>query len=98
MHVDDVARAFASLLDSEVTGAVNIASGNVVAVRSVIETVANLIGRIDLVDIGARPSQSGEPAEMAAAVERLSQEVGFEPRFDLASGLADTVHRRIAAA
>src|SRR5437763_607652 len=46
LHVDDVAGAFAALLDAEgVTGAVNIGSGVPVSVRAVVEEVARAAGR-----------------------------------------------------
>jgi nucleoside-diphosphate-sugar epimerase len=91
MHVDDVAAAFAALLDSEVAGAVNIASGEGVAVREVIELVARAAGRPELVDFGARELAAGEPASVVADIARLRDEVGFVPRTELAPGLAATV-------
>ena len=91
MHVADVAGALVSLLESEVTGPVNIASGNCLPLRSVIDEIAAQIGRPDLLRYGARPTPPGEPRRLAAASRRLRQEVGFTPRFGLRDGLADTI-------
>lgn len=91
MHVADVAAALAALLDGEVTGIVNIASGSCVAVRHVVEHLGRLAGRPDLLAIGARPVGPGEPARLAADVGRLSREVGFSPRYGLEEGLADAL-------
>ncbi|MGH2979490.1 MAG: NAD-dependent epimerase/dehydratase family protein [Solirubrobacterales bacterium] len=91
MHVADVAAAFAALVDSDVTGAVNIGSGEPVTVRAVVEEVARATGRHDLLRVGALPQREGEPAELVADVRRLRDEAGFEPRYDLRSGIADTV-------
>ncbi|HUR86498.1 MAG TPA: NAD(P)-dependent oxidoreductase [Solirubrobacteraceae bacterium] len=91
LHVDDVAGAFAALLDSTVQGAVNIASGAAVSVRSIAEQLAQAAGRPDLLDVGALPARAGEAAEIAADVARLRDEVGFTPGRSLADGLADTV-------
>jgi nucleoside-diphosphate-sugar epimerase len=96
LHVSDVAAGFALLAESRVEGAVNIASGRLTAVRDVIAETARLVGRPDLVDFGARPTQTGEPHIMAADVTRIRQ-IGFAPRFDLGSGLVDTVSRRLSA-
>jgi len=49
LHVEDVARAFAALLDSEVNGSVNIASGEPVAVRDVVMHIARNLDRDNLV-------------------------------------------------
>jgi nucleoside-diphosphate-sugar epimerase len=90
LHVDDVGRALVDLLDGTAAGAVNVASGVGVAVREVVGTLADLEGRADLVRYGARPSPASEPARLVADVRRLHDEVGFEPRLDLADGLRDT--------
>jgi nucleoside-diphosphate-sugar epimerase len=65
-----------------VAGPVNIASGKGVTITD----VARMIG----VDISAGES-SPSPARLVADVSRLRGEVGFTPRYDLESGLADTV-------
>ena len=58
MHVADVGRAFAAVLDSDVTGPVNIASGVCVPVRTVISTLGSLIQASNLNPVWRRePSQ-----------------------------------------
>ena len=91
LHVRDVAGAFVHLLDSQVAGPVNIASGDPVAVKEVIASIAEVIGRPELVRLGALPSREGEPHLLVADVTRLTDEVGFRPRFDLRNGIAETV-------
>ena len=91
MHVADVAAAFAALLDSDVRGAVNIASGNAPPVRTVLEEVARHTGGLDRIDFGARILSSSEPEIIKAAVDRLRHEVGYIPTYDLATGIADAV-------
>ena len=98
LHVTDVARAFALLLDSDCTGAVNIGSGEGVSIAEVVLTLGDLMGRPDLIRLGELPAREGEPDELVAHTARLKS-LGFEPRFDLRSGLADTVAwRRESAA
>lgn len=94
MHVDDVAGGLVALLDSQVTGPVNIASGMARPLREIVGSAARLAGDASLVDWGARPRQPGEPDMMAAATGRLNAEVGFFPRWSLADGLADMVRDR----
>jgi nucleoside-diphosphate-sugar epimerase len=91
LHVDDVAGAFAAILDSGVEGAVNVASGEPVTVRSIAQRLAEEAGRPDLLDVGALPDRPDDPPEIAADVARLRDEVGFTPGRTLAAGLADTV-------
>lgn len=91
MHAADVGGAFAALLDSSVTGAVNIGSPERMPVAQLILSIAEQIGRADLVRLGARPLPAAEPAVLVPDVGRLIGEIGFRPRFDLHRGLADTI-------
>lgn len=91
MYVDDVAAAFAALADRDTVGAVNVASGEPVAVRDVVDTLAGLAGRPDLLRLGALPSREGDPPLLVADVSRLRDEVGFAPRVGLVEGLEKTL-------
>jgi nucleoside-diphosphate-sugar epimerase len=91
MHVADVAGALAALLDSGVEGAVNIASGEPVPVRRVIELIGRETGRPELIRWGEVPPRPGDPALLAADVRRLREEVGFEPGVGLEEGLRNAV-------
>lgn len=91
LHVDDVANAFVALLAGDVCGAVNVASGDAVTVRTIVETLASAAGRPDLLDVGALASRPDDPAELVADVSRLRDEVGFVPAIGLQDGLAATV-------
>ena len=91
MYVEDAAAAFAALADGNTTGAVNIASGDPVRVRDVVETIARQVGRQDLLRPGALPDREGDPPRLVADVTRLRQEVGIAPRTALDEGLARTL-------
>ncbi len=91
MHVADVAGALVALLESAVEGPVNIASGECVRLRDVIQSIGTRIGRPELIRIGARPSPANEPPRLAASVHRLSEEVGFHPARNLADGISETI-------
>jgi nucleoside-diphosphate-sugar epimerase len=91
MHVDDVAGAFVALLDSDYRGAVNIASGTCRPLRDIISEIGSQTGRPNLLRLGARPVQPGEPARLAANVSILRDRIGFRPRFGMTDGIADTI-------
>ncbi|MCB4822840.1 NAD-dependent epimerase/dehydratase family protein [Roseicella aerolata] len=86
-------RAIAALTASRVEGAVNTASGRPVATRVVIETIGRLIGRPDLIRLGALREREGEPPFIAADTTRLVHEVGFTERAELARELAKLIGR-----
>jgi nucleoside-diphosphate-sugar epimerase len=91
MHVKDVAGALVALLASEVTGAVNIASGRPVAVREVVELVADAAGGRERVRFGELPARAGEPPVIAGDPSRLAEEVGFAPAVTIERGIVETV-------
>jgi nucleoside-diphosphate-sugar epimerase len=89
LHVQDVGAALGALLDSEVTGPVNIGSGHAVAASELAERIAELLGRAELLDLG--PGASTPGPMVVADVRRLAEEVGFHPEIDLDRGLRATV-------
>jgi nucleoside-diphosphate-sugar epimerase len=91
LHVEDAADALVRLLLSGVTGPVNIGSGEPVAVRTVAQNLADIVGRPDLLRLGAKPTPANEPPQLFADVGRIRSEVGWSPRIGLRQGLAETV-------
>jgi nucleoside-diphosphate-sugar epimerase len=89
-YVEDVAGALVTLLEAGVQGPVNIGSGTPVAVRDVLSEIGRQIGRPDLLRFGARDSDP-ETARIWANTQRLSKEVGWSPRYDLTSGIEQTI-------
>ncbi len=91
LHVDDVADGLVALLHSNVEGPVNIASGEATAVCDIISALGRLLGREELLRLGALPTPPGEQPIVVADVDRLHNEVVWRPRFTLDAGLEDTV-------
>jgi nucleoside-diphosphate-sugar epimerase len=91
LHVADAADALVALLDSEVCGAVNIGSGAPVSIGEVARKLALLAACPQRLQLGARPAPEGEPPVLLPATRRLRQEVGWQPRYDLAGGLQQTL-------
>lgn len=91
LHVEDVASAIWRVAASEVTGAVNIASGEPVTIAEVATRVGELLGRPELVRLGAIPYRSDEPMRVLGDATMLRHSLGWAPRFTLDQGLADTI-------
>ena len=91
LHADDVADALLALVQRDITGPVNVGSGEAVAVKDVIERVARACGRPDLVRLGARPTPATEPPLLVADVSRLRDEVGWRPSIPFEDGIGDAV-------
>lgn len=87
MYSEDVAAAFVALLDSEVEGPVNVASGIPVSLKGVIETIAKELNYRNEVAYGAFPVAENDPPLLMGDNKRLTTEVGFMPRFSLAKGI-----------
>lgn len=91
LHVQDVGAAFAALLAGRVEGPVNVGSAQRISIAELLERIARLIGRPELLKLGARSAPASEPALLVPDVGRLRDEVGFQPAWTLETGLADTV-------
>ncbi len=91
MYIDDVAGALVGLVDSDVTGPVNIGSGEAIAVRDLVLRFATALGRQDLIEFGARSTDAAEPPLVVADVTRLAEEVGYQPRVSLAQAVDHTI-------
>jgi len=91
IYVQDVARAFAAILDSSVQGAINVGTGFGHPIAELIELAAQSIGRPELVEWGAVPQRPGDPARLVADAGRLRQEVGYTPGVELREGVERTV-------
>jgi nucleoside-diphosphate-sugar epimerase len=90
LHVADAGDALSALASSELTGAVNVASGKPVPVRDVVRAVATEAGAFDLVRFSAH-SDLNEPPLVAADTTRLNRELGWVPKYTLEGGAVDTV-------
>ena len=90
LDVRDAGAAFAALATSDVEGPVNIASGEGVAVRRVIELIRAAAPSAEIA-FGALPARPRDPHRLVADVRRLTEEVGFRSRIPLEDGIRDAV-------
>jgi nucleoside-diphosphate-sugar epimerase len=91
MHVADVARAFVEVLESDYTGALNIASSKMVSIRQVVQTIGKILGKIKLIQWGAYPTPPDDPPRLAAEIKILREQIHFTPKYDLKTGLKQTI-------
>ncbi|MBK8691862.1 MAG: hypothetical protein IPN17_06030 [Deltaproteobacteria bacterium] len=89
--MSDVAGGLVAVLRSGVTGAVNVGSGEPVTVREVVTRLGAMIGRPELLRLGAIEPKAGEPTFVCADNAKLRAETGWKAAYTLDSGLADTV-------
>lgn len=89
LHVRDVASGFAFLLDSDIKGAVNIASGEPQPLGHLATSLAQIAGRPDLIQIGNAAGSPGNPSEMIARIDLISS-TGWKPQISIDQGLHET--------
>ena len=90
LYVQDVADGLAAVLDSELEGAVNVSSGRATTLREIALTAGRLVGRSELVQLGALPPRPNDAPLVVGANGRVTG-LGWEPRFDLECGLRHTI-------
>jgi UDP-glucuronate decarboxylase len=91
LHVADVASALNALVEHEVGGVVNVCSGIPVRVRDLIEAIADILNRRQLLRFGQVASRGWDPPFICGDNTRLVKEAGWAPQFDLRSGLEQMV-------
>ncbi len=90
LYVEDLASAFAALLDSAVVGALDLGSGDAITVRDILLRLERLAGSTDLVQF-SEALRRDEPHRIVAACGRLRDEVEWQPTFGLDAGLTSTL-------
>ena len=91
LYVEDVARAIAAIATSDTRGPVNVGAPEAIPIRELLERLARLLRRPDLLDVGALPARPGDPAVLCPDVAKLETVVGWRPRTGLDEGLERTV-------
>jgi nucleoside-diphosphate-sugar epimerase len=91
LHVQDVADGLVGLLDSEVTGAVNVSSGQATTLREIVLAIGRILERPELIQLGAIPARANDTPLVVGENWRLLNEVGWKQQFDLEAGLRQTI-------
>ena len=90
IHVADVGRALARIAGSDLTGPVNVGSGEGHAVREVMQLLGEATGGLQRLRFGAIEQAPGETQRIVADVGCL-RGIGWSPQYHLRTGLADTI-------
>jgi len=91
MHVADVAGAFVALLNSNLGGAVNIASGEACTLKQIGERIMAYIEGDGRLGFGMLPDRADDPGVLTANVSRLRDELHWQPERSLTDGLNETI-------
>ena len=91
LYVKDVAGAIISLLESDVTGPVNIGSGHPISLKDIVYIIAEKLNAENLVQLGAISTAMNDAPVVIANVNRLFEEVNWQPNYDLNHGLDETI-------
>lgn len=92
MCTKEIAQAFVALLDSEVEGAVNIASGEPRTIKELVLQIADLIGNRENIQFGAIAAPQNEPKSLVADVTRLREEVKWKPSRSFSQQIEETIN------
>ena len=79
-----------ALLNTEVEGPVNIASGTPTTITALAETLADTVGRRELLSVGSL-ARVADPLVLYADVARLAEEVQFRLTWSQEAALRDAM-------
>jgi len=89
VFVKDVAKILVHLLKSDVTGPINVGSGNAYQIREVVSRIADQLRRGDLLEFS---SADNLPSNLVQAdIDRLITKVGIAPGYELEKALTETI-------
>jgi nucleoside-diphosphate-sugar epimerase len=91
LHVTDVGRAFALLLDTPVDGSFNICSGIQTSLGEVTRKIARALGKENLCKIEMKEPGKDDTSALVGDTKKTHDATGFVPLFSIDTGLADTI-------
>jgi nucleoside-diphosphate-sugar epimerase len=91
LHIEDVASAIWAVAKSNVSGVVNVGSGQPVTVGQIALELGNLLGKPDLIHLGALPYRPNAPMFICANNELLRKKTDWTQKYNLTTGLKNTI-------
>jgi nucleoside-diphosphate-sugar epimerase len=91
LSTPDIGAGLAAILESDVTGPVNLGSGEGSPLREIVSTIGEITGRSDLLQFGEVMPPPDDPQLIVADTTKLRTEVEWEPDYSLREGLELTV-------
>lgn len=92
LHTSDCGAAFAKLITNRFTGEINVCRGKPVKLAEITTRIGQLMGRPDLIKIGAIQDRPGEPQNLWGDAGPLSSEIGFIPELSLEAMLQHSIN------
>lgn len=92
LYVADAVSALWALGEKRIPGAVNIASGLPLQLKELMLRIGALMGRPELVHLGARPYRPWEPMFICGENQHLRASTGWTPQFTLEHGLQELIN------
>jgi nucleoside-diphosphate-sugar epimerase len=90
LYADDLADAFVTLLRSNVTGAVNLASGTPIRLGDLAHDIARELGKESLLRLGDK-DEEGHVDIISADTNYLNNLVGWQPKIGTQEGMSRTI-------
>lgn len=91
LHVEDVASAVWAVTKSNLTGIVNIGSGKPASFQNMISQIGKILGKSNLVQLGALPADPKDPPFICANNSKLRENTPWKPHYSLEQGLQHTI-------
>ncbi len=88
LYIKEVAGALTILLEKDISGAINVASGEPLRIGDLAETIGKITGRPDKIEFAEEVSAS-EPTFVVANTKRLVEETGWKPNYSLETALRE---------
>lgn len=91
LYVEDAAKALARIAATGATGSLNLASGQTVVIRKLIECLSAMVGADLPLGFGDVAYAPGQTMHLEADISRLQRATGWEPEIPLEEGLRRTI-------
>jgi nucleoside-diphosphate-sugar epimerase len=91
LHIEDIASAIWAVAKNNVSGVVNVGSGQPVTVGQIALELGNLLGKPDLIHLGALPYRPNDPMFICANNELLRKKTDWTQKYNLTTGLKNTI-------
>ena len=91
LFVEDVGDAIAAITLSNAIGPFNVGSADATSVRELVERIAAVVGRSELLELGALESREGDRDVVWADTARLASEIGWQPKTSLDDAIQKTI-------
>lgn len=91
LYVKDAAMALRKILMHDVTGPINIASGEAVRLNELIDRIGLHLGKHDLINYDAIQAVKDEPPVILADMKLMQELIGWKAAYSLDKGIIETI-------